>query len=126
MILELGIWFLPLTLFIAPWRRLVSLVAKFEQIHGSLTSPRFYFLEFFMNLERFNSTLRTVHGLLIWLFVLFSLWFCNAKVCMSSLYVCSSVILSLLNLEIAVFFSTFWLFTHYWNMCVSSEMIQFM
>lgn len=40
LILELGIWVLPVTLFIAPCRRFTLLVAKLQELRRSMAAPR--------------------------------------------------------------------------------------
>ncbi|KAH7687583.1 hypothetical protein IHE45_04G174700 [Dioscorea alata] len=60
MILELGIWFIPFTLFFAPCRRFVLLVRRLQEIVESITSPEFLSPHVSMRVARLNTMVMTV------------------------------------------------------------------
>ncbi|THU65511.1 hypothetical protein C4D60_Mb05t04440 [Musa balbisiana] len=55
LILELGIWVIPLTLIFAPCRRLVHLVAELQRVGESMMRPRSASPAIWSRLERLNS-----------------------------------------------------------------------
>ncbi|KAF3321269.1 hypothetical protein FCM35_KLT14522 [Carex littledalei] len=55
MILELGIWLIPLTLVLAPIRRFVLLISKIQQLHASMSGPRFSSPDMWSRLARLDT-----------------------------------------------------------------------
>ncbi|CAL9752461.1 unnamed protein product [Musa acuminata subsp. burmannicoides] len=55
LILELGIWVIPLTLIFAPCRRLVHLVAELQRVGESMMRPRAASPAIWSRMERLNS-----------------------------------------------------------------------
>uniref|UniRef100_A0A804J418 Uncharacterized protein n=1 Tax=Musa acuminata subsp. malaccensis TaxID=214687 RepID=A0A804J418_MUSAM len=55
LILELGIWVIPLTLIFAPCRRLVHLVAELQRVGESMMGPRAASPAIWSRMERLNS-----------------------------------------------------------------------
>ncbi|URE07474.1 hypothetical protein MUK42_01024 [Musa troglodytarum] len=60
LILELGIWIVPLTLVLAPCRRLVLLVARITQIHQCVARSRSRPPAFWSRLARLHSATSTL------------------------------------------------------------------
>ncbi|KAG6504046.1 hypothetical protein ZIOFF_036371 [Zingiber officinale] len=63
LILELGIWLIPFTLVLAPFRRLVLLVSKLRQIRDGVVASRSTSPAIWMRLARINSTALVVYSL---------------------------------------------------------------
>uniref|UniRef100_A0A0E0M9W8 Uncharacterized protein n=1 Tax=Oryza punctata TaxID=4537 RepID=A0A0E0M9W8_ORYPU len=40
LVVELGVWIIPLTLFFVPCRRIVLLLKRLQEFHRSMTRPR--------------------------------------------------------------------------------------
>ncbi|KAG8092334.1 hypothetical protein GUJ93_ZPchr0012g20957 [Zizania palustris] len=55
LLVELGVWLIPLTLVFVPCRRIVLLLQRLQELHRSLTQPRITSADMLSRFSRLNS-----------------------------------------------------------------------